>query len=185
MMKGHTFVGVTRSCGGVQDLTEDDQENDVKRGSASRSSGKQRKGVIAASTQQKEQEQKCKKRLREQQLELCPAFLDRTKGSCAVYKRARRERNEEGPHTVKSASLQVMEHSQPMKFTRNLEETTTTQTTRGAVTVNVLLITLVIDVAIRMSCNTSHTHIRWFLRALNVSTLVMTEMVVSPAGMDR
>ena len=134
MMKGHTFVGVTRSCGGVQDLTENDQEN-VKRGSASRLSGKQRKSVIVASAQQKEQERKCKKRLRDQQLALRPALSDRTNGSSALNKRACREPNEEGNHTLKSASLKVMEHAQPTKFTRNLGEITTTQTTRGAVTV--------------------------------------------------
>ena len=129
-MKGHTFVGVTRSCGGVQDLTENDQEN-VKRGSASRLSGKQRKSVIVASAQQKEQERKCKKRLRDQQLSLRSAFLDRSNASSTLHKRACRE----GKHTLKSASLQLMEHAQPTKFTRNLRETTTTQTTTGAVTV--------------------------------------------------
>ena len=132
MMQGHTFVGVTRSCGAVQDLTEDDQEN-VKRGSASRLSGKQRKIVIAASAKDNGQKRELRKRLRERQLELIPAITARGKASNELNKRARHKL--EGKHTLKSATVEVMEHAQTCtKFTPNLRETT--RTPFGAVTVS-------------------------------------------------
>ena len=139
MMKGHTFAGVGRSCGGVQDLTANENvSNSLKRGSASRLSGKQRKMLMVSSTAKKEEKCNCRKRFRELQVESCPAVKDREEGSIALLKRARQNKSGD-KHTLKTAITEVLRHAQTCtEFKPNLGETLTVP--RGSITVSSLYV---------------------------------------------
>ena len=88
MMKGHSFSGVSRSCGEYDDLSRDDEEEFIRDiGVKAGLSSRQRRSAITDSDQTRLKKSNCKKRFREEVQALVPAKTSRMESSRVLNRR--------------------------------------------------------------------------------------------------
>ena len=118
MMKGKSYCDVNRSCGGVQNVIEDDCE------CASRLCSGQRRISVQKSKMQRKEDQIRRKRLRGLQNELVPTVVAHKKTSLELSKRGRSK--VKGKKTFNEAAAAVIAVAKGCStFTANLRDTTT------------------------------------------------------------